>query len=81
LVNLKSFNPFQLTDGGDSGYDLSELELVEDGRLSGRVQPNHKDSHFLLSKQTLEQVRENVAHGGAGGGDSNGKGAERNNGY
>ena len=43
-------------DGGDGGDNLAQLELVEDGRLTGRVQPDHQDPHLLLAKQVLEQA-------------------------
>jgi hypothetical protein len=51
-----------LTDCRDGGHDFSELELVQDGRLSGRVQPDHQDPHLLLAEQALEQGGEHVAH-------------------
>lgn len=30
-----------LTDGGNGGHDLSELELVENGGLTGGIKSNH----------------------------------------
>ena len=51
-----------LTDGGDGGHDLAELQLVEDGGLTGRIQPDHEDPHLLLAKEALEQASENVPH-------------------
>lgn len=34
----------RLTDGGDGGDNLAELELVEDGGLTGGVETDHKDA-------------------------------------
>jgi len=36
-------------NGGDRCHDLTQLEFVEDGRLSCGVQADHQDSHLLLS--------------------------------
>jgi hypothetical protein len=47
-----------LTNGGDGGDDLAELELVEDGGLSGGVEPHHQDPHLLLREQPAEQLPE-----------------------
>jgi hypothetical protein len=43
-----------LTDGGDGGDDLSKLELVEDGGLSGGVKSDHEDAHLLLAEETRD---------------------------
>ena len=51
-----------LTDGGDGGHDLAELELVEDGGLSGGVEPHHEDPHLLLGEQPAEQLCEREPH-------------------
>lgn len=40
----------RLTDGGDSGDDFAELELVENGGLSGSIQTHHENSHLLLGE-------------------------------
>ena len=29
------------TDGGDGGHDFTELQLIQDRRLSGSVQADH----------------------------------------
>jgi len=50
------------SDCWDSGDDLTKLELVEDGGLSGSIQTNHQDSHLLLSPQLIEQLRECKTH-------------------
>jgi len=36
-------------DCGNGGDDFAELELIQDRGLSGSVQANHQDAHFLLS--------------------------------
>jgi hypothetical protein len=51
-----------LTNGGDGGDDLAELELVEDGGLSGGVEPHHQDPHLLLREQPAEQLPERQPH-------------------
>jgi hypothetical protein len=50
------------TYGGDGGDDLAELELVEDGGLTGRVETNHEDPHLLLGEEAAEQLREREPH-------------------
>lgn len=40
---------FLHTDGGDSGDDFAKLQLIENRGLSGGVQPDHENSHLLLS--------------------------------
>ena len=45
-------------DRRNRGDDLAELELVEDGGLSGCVQPHHQDTHLLLANQSLEELAE-----------------------
>ena len=46
----------QPTYGGDSGDNLSKLELVEDGRLSRSIEPHHQDPHFLLPEEALNKT-------------------------
>lgn len=38
-----------LTNGGDGGDNFTELELVQDGGLSGGVETDHQDSHLLAT--------------------------------
>jgi hypothetical protein len=52
----------RLTDSGDGGDDLSELELVEDGGLTGSIEPNHQNPHLLLGEEAAEQLREREPH-------------------
>ena len=51
-----------LTDGGDGGDDLAELELVEDGGLTGGIKPDHEDPHLLLGEEAAEQLPEREPH-------------------
>ena len=44
-----------LTYGGDGGNNLSKLELVENSRLSGGIEPDHQDPHLLLAEETLHR--------------------------
>jgi len=41
------------TDSGDSGNNLSELELVENGGFTSSIQSDHEDSHLLLAEEAL----------------------------
>lgn len=50
------------TNGGDRGHDFTQLELVEDGGLSGSVQSDHQNSHLLLAPEAIEQLRESKTH-------------------
>lgn len=36
-------------NSGDGGDDFAELELVEDGGLSGSIKTDHQNSHLLLA--------------------------------
>mmetsp|Transcript_29082 Transcript_29082/g.62554 ORF Transcript_29082/g.62554 Transcript_29082/m.62554 type:complete len:221 (-) Transcript_29082:25-687(-) len=54
------------TDGGDGGDDLTQLQLVEDGGLSGGIQTDHQDPHLLLAEHALPEARESETHGGDG---------------
>jgi hypothetical protein len=35
--------------GTDNLHNLTQLQLVQNGGLSGCVEPYHQDSHFFLS--------------------------------
>jgi hypothetical protein len=51
-----------LTDGGDGGDDLAELELVEDGSFIDSVETDHEDLHLLLDEQPAEELPEREPH-------------------
>lgn len=47
---------FGLTDGGDGGDDLTQLELVKNGGFTGGIQSDHQDAHLLLGEEAREQL-------------------------
>ena len=49
-------------DGWNSRHDLSQLQLVQDGRLTSCVEPDHQYTHLPFRKQPLEQLRECEPH-------------------
>lgn len=55
--------PSALTDGGDGGDNLPQLQLVQDGGLPGSVQAHHQDAHLLLPNQALQKVPKDITHG------------------
>merc|ERR1711959_360252 len=48
------------------GDDLTQLELVQDGGLSGSVESDHQNTHLLLAPQAVEQLGERETHLGGG---------------
>lgn len=46
------------TNGWDRGHDLTELQLVQNGGLSGGVKTDHQNSHLLLADPFLEDAGE-----------------------
>ena len=47
-----------LTFGAQSVHQFApDLELVEDGSLTSRVQPNHQNPHLLLGEQPPKHLR------------------------
>ena len=51
------------TDGRDGGDNLAQLELVQDGGLTGGIQSDHQDTHLLLAEERAEQLSKRVSHG------------------
>ena len=49
-------------DGGDRRHDLTELQLVQDGGLTGGIETNHQNPHVLLAEQAAEKLCERGAH-------------------
>lgn len=47
-----------LTNGWDSGDDLSKFELVQDGRLTSSIETHHQNTHLFLCKEPAEQLSE-----------------------
>jgi len=54
------------TDGGDSRDNLTQLQFVQNCRLSSGVEPNHQNAHLLLPPEAVEQLRERETHRGGG---------------
>ena len=42
-----------LTNGWYRGHNLTQLELVQNGGLSGGVQSHHQNSHLLLDSEEV----------------------------
>lgn len=42
------------TNGRNSGDDLTKLQLVKNGGLSGSVETDHENSHLLLAEPFVE---------------------------
>lgn len=51
-----------LTNGRDGGDDFSELELVQDGGLTGGIETHHQNSHLFLGEKPAEELRERQPH-------------------
>jgi len=49
---------FKLTNSGNGGYNLSELELVQNGGLTSSIKTNHQNSHLLLGKKPAKKLGE-----------------------
>jgi len=43
-------------DCWDGGHDFTKLELVEDGGLTGGIETDHQDTHFLLAEEGGEEL-------------------------
>lgn len=52
----------QLTNGWNSGDDLSKFELVQDSRLTSSIETNHQNTHLFLRKELAEQLTEWQTH-------------------
>ena len=52
------FPLLKLTDGWDGCHDLAELQLVQDGGLTGSVKTHHQNAHLLLSEERGKQLSE-----------------------
>ena len=49
-------------DGGDGVDDLTELELVEDGRLACSIEANHENTHLTSADHALPDFTEKGSH-------------------
>ena len=50
-------------DRRDGCDDLPELQLVQDGGLTGGVEADHEDAHVLLAEELAEDLGSEDAHG------------------
>jgi len=50
------------TDSWDGCNNLTELELVKDGGLTGGIKTDHKDTHILLAEQAAEELGKGGTH-------------------
>ena len=50
------------SDGGDGGDALAELQLVQDGGLTGGIETDHKDADLLLAEEGLEERTKGLTH-------------------
>ena len=50
------------SDGGDGGDDFSQLEFIEDGRLTRCIQSHHENAHLLLTEHPTEDLTEGQTH-------------------
>jgi hypothetical protein len=44
------------TNGGDSGDDFTQLQFVQNGGLTGGVQTNHQNTHFLVAEESVKEL-------------------------
>lgn len=51
-----------LTNGRNSGDDLSELKLVQNSSLTSCIETYHENSHLFLSKKPAEKLGERQPH-------------------
>lgn len=52
----------KVTNGGNGGDNLAELELVENGGLTSRIETHHEYTHLFLGKETTEKLGERQPH-------------------
>ena len=52
----------KLTNSGDGGDNLTELELVQNGGLTSSIKTNHENPHLLLGKKPAKQLGERQTH-------------------
>jgi hypothetical protein len=52
------------SDSGDGGHVLVQLELVQNGRLSGGIESQHKEAHLLGSEDLAHHLGDLSTHFG-----------------
>ena len=50
------------SNGWDWGNDLTELQLVEDGGLTGGIEADHQNSHFDIAEHPLPDAGKHASH-------------------
>ena len=50
-------------DGGNRVDHFAQLQLVENGGFTGRVQPEYQNALVVFREQALQDLREDDAHG------------------
>mmetsp|Transcript_86548 Transcript_86548/g.137360 ORF Transcript_86548/g.137360 Transcript_86548/m.137360 type:complete len:203 (+) Transcript_86548:191-799(+) len=51
------------TNSWNSSHNFTQLQLVQDGRLTCGIQTHHQDSHLLLADHALPYLGESETHG------------------
>lgn len=54
-------------NGGNSGDDFAQLELVQDSSLTSGIEADHKNTDLLLAEEASEDLGEGETHGYADG--------------
>ncbi|GMS94578.1 hypothetical protein PENTCL1PPCAC_16753, partial [Pristionchus entomophagus] len=52
------------TYGGNSSDQLSQLQFVQDGCLSGAVESKHQNAHALICSEKAPEASEDESHSG-----------------
>lgn len=56
-TTTESRSSVYLTNGWDGGYNFTELQFVQDSRLSCSIQPNYKEKVEFTSKFPAREER------------------------
>lgn len=62
IESIVEYKEKQLTNGGNGGNNLSQLELVKDRCLTSCVKTHHENTHLLLGKEPAEKLGERQPH-------------------
>ena len=62
------------TDCGNGGDDFTELQFVQDGCFTGRIESDHENSHLFLSPYSVKELGNADTHFGVGAGQGGGGG-------
>lgn len=53
---MGDFRTQRLTNGGDSGDNLTQLQFVQNRGFTSGIQTDHENTHFLVTPKALEQL-------------------------